>query len=790
MTGKSSGWVLRGEEVIGDNNTNYSYLNREGDWPHFKLSGVEIRSDGALQLNSLPLLEGAMPIELIEAAEPDGPAGIAVDLDGTIYFSDPTKNLVFEIDGCDGKTAPLSCMGGNGTEPPRFESPRGLLIPHHRRTLFVADSGNHRLQLFDLATLQLVEVWGQESVSGAVPGTQPGHFDSPVALAGDEDGNVYVVDYGNRRVQKFDAAGQVVRGFWDAARNSAVLSKPIGIAVWGQGKETRVYIVDEEKHAVFLFDREGKPVRDDSGRTVSFGGDQLKRPMGITATSDALYVGDNELRNVLKFRSRDQAYSGNAVGYQGPVAALTVNGKGSLLVHPGGSYELIRLVEDGGYLSRGVIWSETISLRDYEVSWHRLLAVIEELGPAAHLKLFIFTSNDPASPPAVDPSAADPFEDPSWRPHLEAPNQYADLVDLFIGGSPARYLWVGALFWSDGRSTPVVTQMRVEFDHQTYLEHLPAIYDAESTCGDLLLRLLSLLEAMFGAVESETANLSRLFDVDAVPREFLGWLAGWLALDLNEDWDDAKKRDLIRRAFSLYSRRGTVEGLRESLRLFAGVDVIIEEPIINAAWWALPATEQPCGCGGARDGCSCGSSTGSTTRSGCECGCKSLTKKTSGDCADSAGEVSWTSTECSILGVTTMLAPAQPQGAVMGTTATLDRSDLIDGDEFGSPLFTDVAYQFTVQVYRGQLRCADSLTRVRTVLQREKPAHAAYHLCVIEPLFRAGYQARVGIDAVVAGPQQSFAFGAGLLGEDTTLAGQPSARVGEDSRLGITTRVG
>jgi phage tail-like protein len=332
--------------------------------------------------------------------------------------------------------------------------------------------------------------------------------------------------------------------------------------------------------------------------------------------------------------------------------------------------------------------------------------------------------------------------------------------------------------------------MRVEFDHQTYLEHLPAIYDAESTCGDLLMRLLSLLEAMFGAVESETADLSRLFDVDAVPREFLGWLAGWLALDLNEDWDAAKKRDLIRRAFSLYSRRGTVEGLRESLRLFAGVDVIIEEPIINAAWWALPAIEQTCGCGAARGGCSCGSSTGSTTRSGCGCGCKSLTKKTPGDCADSAGEGSWTSTECSILGVTTMLAPAQPQGAVMGTTATLDRSDLIDGDEFGSPLFTDVAYQFTVQVYRGQLRCADSLTRVRTVLQREKPAHAAYHVCVIEPLFRAGYQARVGIDAVVAGPQQSFAFGEGFLGEDTTLAGQPSTRLGEDSRLGITTRVG
>ena len=134
-----------------------------------------------------------------------------------------------------------------------------------------------------------------------------------------------------------------------------------------------------------------------------------------------------------------------------------------------------------------------------------------------------------------------------------------------------------------------------------------------------------------------------------------------------------------------------------------------------------------------------------------------------------------------------MLAGAHPQGAVVGSTATLDHSHLITGEQYGAPLFEDVAHQFTVQIYRSQLKCAGTLEAVRAVIEREKPAHTDYHLCIIEPRLRAGFQARVGIDAVVAGPPSAIKVGEGV---GTALGGKGGFRVGDASRVGTTTRVG
>ena len=83
------------------NNTdaNFSYLSGDQDWPKFRREGLEIRDDGALQLYSLPLLVGESPAQLGTMAKPDGPSGIAVDSDGTIYFSDQSTHRVYRIGG-------------------------------------------------------------------------------------------------------------------------------------------------------------------------------------------------------------------------------------------------------------------------------------------------------------------------------------------------------------------------------------------------------------------------------------------------------------------------------------------------------------------------------------------------------------------------------------------------------------------------------------------------------------------------------------------------------------------
>src|SRR5947207_787723 len=73
------------------------------------------------------------------------------------------------------------------------------------------------------------EKLGRPSLA-AQPSSNPGEFKTPWTLAGDSAGNVYVVDYGNKRVQKFNVLGQVVPGFCDNVQASGVLKEPIDIA--------------------------------------------------------------------------------------------------------------------------------------------------------------------------------------------------------------------------------------------------------------------------------------------------------------------------------------------------------------------------------------------------------------------------------------------------------------------------------------------------------------------------------------------------------------------------------
>lgn len=742
-------------------NDKFLYLNRDNGWLDFHRDGLELRPDGSLQLSSLPLLAGALPEESAAVDDPDGPAGITVDADGTVYFTDPSTHRLWKIDGCDGSLMPVACIGGEGRTPGRLNKPRGLLIPEYRHSLLVADSLAHRVAIFDIGSTQIVDTWDRYSLAAESPsGADSGQLVTPWTLAGDNSGNVYVVDHGNRSVQKFNRAGDVMAGFWETLSAANVLNAPGDIASWSNEEKTRLYITDESQHVVFVFDEDGQPLLTEDGAPISIGAGQLQQPMGIAVGEEGLYVGDNGLHRVLKFKNGDDyEFIGEAVGYHGPVAALALDGKGNLLIHPGKALAPIRLAVHQGYRRRGALWSNPINVDGSKVSWYRMLAITEGLANDAHLRLFVHTSNDETDEPQVDPSSDAPFSDSRWvpgTPTVASPDPYLDVNDLFIGGAPAAFLWVGVLFESEGRTTPVVSQMRVEFNHRSYLEDLPAIYRNNDGGSDFLLRFVSLFETFFGGIEGEIDGLSRLFDPQAAPRQLLPWLAGWLALEPDENRDEKRQRNAIAIAFDRYARRGTADGLREALLDLAQVNAIIDEPILNSSWWLLPAPAGSCKCGAT---------------------CRNST------------EGAWQATGNSILGTTTMLASAQPQGAVVGATATLDYSHLITNQDFGAPLFDDLAHQFNVQVYRSHLGCAGTLSKIKAVIEREKPAHTAYHLCIIEPRLRIGFQARVGIDAVVGGQRGQMKLDEAMIGEETALGGEASGRIG-DSRVGVTTRAG
>lgn len=764
----------------------FRYLNGEGRWPGFHWAGLQLDGSGALSLAKLPARSGPPDPSLAALPAPEMPGGIAVASDGTVFYSMPQADRLYRIDGCRGEVSTVPCLAPGGSGPTSLRRPRGLWLSRSRGALFVADAGNGRVLLLDVVTAMPIEIWHGPDLNQ--------RFQEPWSIAGRGDA-IYVVDAGARKVYRFDELGQADSAF-TAAVLAAGVTAPAEIAVDGPTGTPWLFVLDRSRNAVAVLHPDGTPVLDGGGAPLWVGVGDLTAPSGLAAHEGTLYVGDNARRRVLVQAWSEGRYGrvGDAVGYEGPISAMAVDGSGALLVHAGTPSAPVRLDSGAGRVRRGVLWSGAVPARGKVVSWGRLTASVGEIPEGAHLQLFAATGSDPAHPPGPpDPASETPFTDPRWR---VLP---LDVADVFVGEASA-YLWVGAVFSSSGWSSAVLSQIRAEWNQPSYLPYLPALYRRGGADEEFLLRLLSSFESFFAEAEAESDRLPALFEPSAAPPERLRWLASWLAIDWEERWGEALQRTVIDGAFAADGWRGTAQGLRAALRLLEGIDAAIVEPLAEAAWWGLPEEpKEPCACGGGREAgngrCACGCSSPSgagaqgkpSSRVGAPaCGCgRGVSAGTAGS-SRTVGR----GAETSVLGVTTMLASGMPQGAVVGTSAVLGQSKLIGGDQLGAPLFEDLAFRFSVLVRRSDLRGEEHLARLRALIEREKPAHTAFELCVIEPAMRVGYQARVGIDAVVGGPRAPARLDEPASGIGLTLGGPAPGEIGVNSRVGETTRIG
>jgi len=360
-----------------------------------------------------------------------------------------------------------------------------------------------------------------------------------------------------------------------------------------------------------------------------------------------------------------------------------------------GAHGALQLAASGsGYATAGAFMGGPFQALDATTPWYRFTLDAGPLPASTHLQIFSWTAS--SGTPPFAPASTIPF--PGWQ---AAPR---DTFQGVLFNAPAPNLWIGGVLRSDGSATPVIRQIRIDYGRDTYLKYLPAIYRADPASSDLLDRLLSLAQTALGSLRHEIVDLPRLFDPAASPGQgyasWFAWLSGWLAWQLNQNWTEEQAREYLAEAFRLYSLRGTAEGLRRYLKIYAGVNAYISEPALHTTVWSLGRN--------------------------------------------------------STLGLTTMLAPASAWGAVLDSTAVLDASDLADPtDSFGATLFDNVAYRFCVEINAGELTRPGALAAARAVIVREKPAHTVAELCIIQPRMRVGTQCRIGIDTVVGGPPEA-----------------------------------
>jgi DNA-binding beta-propeller fold protein YncE len=122
-----------------------------------------------------------------------------------------------------------------------------------------------------------------------VKGKSNGEFDYPVCVVRDSYGNIFVTDWKNSRVQKFNETGEYILEFGNS--QAPKLSNPIGIAL---DKSNNVYVADYGNHRIIKYDENGNLLLA-SGKKGKDSG-EFRSPRGIwyDVVKERLFVADHD----------------------------------------------------------------------------------------------------------------------------------------------------------------------------------------------------------------------------------------------------------------------------------------------------------------------------------------------------------------------------------------------------------------------------------------------------------------------------------------------------------------
>jgi DNA-binding beta-propeller fold protein YncE len=239
------------------------------------------------------------PVELVLSitGDPDplnDPSGLALDAQGNLYVADTLNHRIQKFDS-NGHF--LMTWGSEGSGEGQFNFIYG--DPAHNLAvggvaaggdgnIYVADGGNARIQKFD-SDGNFLATWGGR-------GSGEGQFTRPADLTVDQQGSVYVVDDRSQppRIQKFDTDGNYL-----ATLAEGLLGDPGLIAADEAGN---IYVTDVANGTILKLDSDGNLLATFGGNGTADG--QLSGPLGIDLDNEGnIYVVDSGNGRIQKFDS-------------------------------------------------------------------------------------------------------------------------------------------------------------------------------------------------------------------------------------------------------------------------------------------------------------------------------------------------------------------------------------------------------------------------------------------------------------------------------------------------------
>jgi DNA-binding beta-propeller fold protein YncE len=207
---------------------------------------------------------------------------IDVDIYGNLYILDSEKNTL-RLYSKEGDL--VREIGGSGWQNDQFDHPSGIWA-RNGIDVFVADYGNHRIQRFDRA-LSYVSTFSTRDSDNPDE-----RFGYPTSVTISRLGDLFICDSENTRIVKVNRFTQVERVFGGFGAGSGRLQKPLQIEI---GPGDFVYVLDGAR--VLVYDTFGNFIHELTQGV-------FKKPLSVYADGEGVAVLDEN--NLYCFDSKER----------------------------------------------------------------------------------------------------------------------------------------------------------------------------------------------------------------------------------------------------------------------------------------------------------------------------------------------------------------------------------------------------------------------------------------------------------------------------------------------------
>jgi len=716
----------------------YLVINTLNDWQQGQTTSLTLDDKGQLQLASKALIPLTYKEENVTKAI--DPVAIAFDRKNILYLIEQNSCRLFRYSrqlrefqkvGCKKINSPANQTSDvqSFIETEKIKCNR---IAFSESALYVLDTQNRSIHSFYYPGFQLRFSLGGDGVqSDSYCAEDPISLKDPKEILTDNEGNLYVLDagkpdVGTPQILLINQNGNLLKIIEFDSKDSCQPQEPIAMAIAPSGC---LCVLDAGKNSALNSIQKWDKNQNKWIKVADFlACDTQLEPLCIAVDKHNIIAVGGNAKYILQFTESGKYLGSTEV--EGNCHQLTKDHNGELYGLCGDEKQIFHF--GGGnaqfvtkFATKGSYRSKILDSKTFQCQWHRLFLDIT-IPKRTQFQVLYYASDDKINPDEIESGQ-------KWQSFINSSNNI--IKDALFENAIGQYLVLKFEFSSDGQNSPRVKMAQVYFQRDSYLRFLPAVHQEDPRGKDFLERFLSLYESMSLEVEEKITHITQYFDVDASEKEFLDWLSFWLAVMVDENWPESKRRTLLKEAFELYKSRGTQKTLRRVIEIFTGGEVAIIEH-----WRLRPPMVLH---------------------------------------------------QSSIVGVSSFVGPKRTQRLILEESSRIGEFVLEEHEDAPEKPFASDAYDFTVLVDTSALGNSDYLKTLNRLIEDEKPAHTRFFLRTTQgAVAQLGKQSLLGVNTVLGDGLKPMRLGENAKIGKTTLVGTQypvKGTIGARSRIAVDT---